>query len=96
VSPIEPRSSADRVYDALKLAHLSFSGEAEREADLPAWYVLTSAGAIRIKTVGTFEPFVKFVTPDGQLLLVPPEAVVVTMQKLAPESEEERFPIGFG
>ena len=71
-SSFVPRSSADRAYEALKRAHAQFTGAAESEADLPAWYVLTSAGPIRIKTIGTFGPFVQFVTPDGHVVGTPP------------------------
>ena len=92
---VEPPSKPERVFDALRRAHLQFTGTADSEADLPAWYALTPAGPIRIKTIGTFGPFVQFVTPEEHVLLVMPEAVVVRMQKLAPESEEPRFKIGF-
>ena len=92
--PITSRA-AERAFEALSRADARFKGTAESEADLPAWYLLTPAGAIRIRTIGIFEPFVEFVTADGQIMFVAPEAVVVTMQKLEPESDEPRFAISF-
>ncbi len=88
-------SAAERVFDELRTAHMQFVAQAESAGNLPAWYVLTSAGPIRIKTIGKFYSFIEFVTGDGNILLVAPDAVSVLMKRLLPESDEPRFPIGF-
>jgi hypothetical protein len=88
-------SAAERVYDELRTAHAQFVAQAESAGDLPAWYALTPAGPIRIKTIAKFYSFVEFVTDDGHVLLVAPDAVSVMMKRLLPESDEPRFPIGF-
>lgn len=88
-------SDAESVYDDLRAAHIQFVAQADSEADLPAWYVLTSAGPIRIRTIGKFRSFVQFVTDEGTVLLAAPEVVAVMMQRLPPESAAPRFPIGF-
>ncbi len=88
-------SDAERVLQALEHAHAQFTFDAKSEAELPAWFLLTSAGPIRIKTIGTFRSFMQFTTSDDHIVLIAPDAVAVTMQTLKPESEEPRFEIGF-
>ena len=88
--------SAERVYETLKAAHQQLQVDAATAGDdLPAWYLLTAAGPIRIRTINTYRQFVQFVTPEGHIVLIAPDAVAVTMEKLTPESSEPRFPIGF-
>jgi hypothetical protein len=91
----DPASAAERVYDELRTAHMQFVAQAESAGDLPAWYVLTSAGPVRIRTIAKFYSFVEFVTEEGTTLLVAPETVSVMLRRLLPESDEPRFPIGF-
>jgi hypothetical protein len=88
-------SRAELIYDALKQAHDQFQVSAKSAEDLPAWFVLTPAGPIRIRTIGTFRSFVQFVTPEGDVLLLAPEAVNIRMQRLPPGSDQPRFPLGF-
>jgi hypothetical protein len=97
VAPNAPRplSPAERVFDELRTAHMQFVAQAESAGNLPAWYVLTPAGPLRIKTIAKFYSFIEFVTGDGNILLVAPDAVSVMMKRLLPESDEPRFPIGF-
>ena len=51
---------------------------------------------MRVKLIGTYGPFVKFEAEDGQVASVPAEAARLTITPLPPESEEPRFPLGFG
>jgi hypothetical protein len=91
----QPPSRAEKAYNALLAAHRLLQMRADTEDDLPAWFLLTAAGPVRIQTIGTYREFVQFTTPEEHIVLIAPEAVAVTMQKLAPESSEPRFPIGF-
>jgi hypothetical protein len=86
-------SRAERLHESLRHAHERLVLDAKTEADLPAWYLLTPAGPIRIRTLGTFDGLMKFTTTEGQIVLVPPESVFVTIEE--PASDEPRFAIGF-
>jgi hypothetical protein len=100
--PPRPKSPAERMHESLREWHQRLVWEAKRdgldEEALPAWHVhLPSGTQMRIKWIGTFGPFARFVGMDDEtVVLIAPEAVSVTMTTMPAESTEPRGPIGFG
>ena len=92
---------AERQHKSLLELHQRLVAEANAEGkdaeSLPAWYVATASGrTMRIKWIGTYGPFVRFVGIDDQTaVLVAPEAVSITIEPIPTESAAPGFKIGF-
>ena len=93
--PIRIPTPAERAFEKLREIHLRTAAGVSGPDELPAWFVLTPSGSIRIKTIGERSPFVMFVTPEGDQLFMAPETVAVVLRKLPAESREARFAVGF-
>lgn len=94
-------SQAERQHKSLKELHERLVWEAKADGKgpetLPAWYAhLPSGDRFRIKWIGTYGPFVRFVAPDDHTaVLLAPEAVSITIEPIPEGSDTPRVKIGF-
>ena len=99
--PLKLKTPARRMFEALSQMHARQVLDAQREGrgeeTLPAWHAHLPSGVLfRIKWIGTYEPFVRFIGPDDETAVVlAPESVVVECTPVSPESDDPRVPIGF-
>ena len=96
-----PLTPAERMHRSLRELAQRLLHEAAAEGrgpeTLDAWHVhLASGRTMRIKWIGTYGPFLRVVgMDDATAVLLAPEAVQVTIEPVAPDSEEQGFEIGF-
>jgi hypothetical protein len=99
---IPPRlSPAEKQHKSLKELHMRLIAETQMAGKgpeaMPAWWAhLASGEKFRIKWIGTFGPFVRFVAPDdATAILLAPESVAITIEPIPEESDTPRVKIGF-
>lgn len=101
IEPLHFPTKAEKQHESLKRLHMRLMAQAQVDGkgpeSLPAWWVhLPTGQKIRIKWIGVYGPFVRFVAPDDETaILLAPEAVTITIEPIPDESDTPRVKIGF-
>jgi hypothetical protein len=92
--PLSRRAVFDELEKAYRRIVIGLRLEGKKEDWVPAWYAhLPSGERARIKLIGRKGPLVEFTTREGSLILLAPDAVVVTIESQPEDSEG--FPLEF-